>query len=50
MVEVYVPPSSSKCYFLHTFLDLQVSVSNIHVRGHKRNVHVYIGVNHVIIT
>ena len=37
-----------KCYFLHPFLDL-VSVSNIHDRGHKRDVHVNIGGSHVII-
>ena len=24
-----------------------ISVSNIHDRGHKRDVHVYIGVNHL---
>ena len=38
-----------KYCFLHPFLDL-VSVSNIHDRGHKHDVYVYIGVNHVIIT
>ena len=37
-----------KCYFLHPFLDL-VSVSYIHCRGHKRDVHDHICVNHVII-
>ena len=32
-------------YLLHPFLEL-VSVSKIHDRGHKRDVHFYIGVNH----
>ena len=40
-------PDWTKCYFLHTFLDL-VSASDIHGRGHKRDVHVYRGVNHLI--
>ena len=40
-------PDGTKCYFLHPFLDL-VSASDIHGRGHKRDVYVYRGVNHLI--
>ena len=39
-------PDQNAIFYPH--LDL-VSVSNIHDRGHKRDVHVNIGVNHVII-
>ena len=42
------PEPDQNAIFYTYFIDL-VSVSNIHDRGHKCDVHVYKGVNHVII-
>ena len=44
-----LPGSPNPENFYTHFIDL-VSVSNIHDRGHKCDVHVYKGVNYVIIS